>query len=313
MLSTTAAVSRRTSSLWISRISSTTRANSTIAKSKSTTRRVLGNNTDIVTSQQQLQQQQQRGFAAAMKGGTRGARGHGWFLKYRQGLGGRHLQGKFWDRDIEFLEDWNQQILDLGSKQAFINVRVGSASASSSKHDDDHDTTKATTTTKEKEEDEFQLLVDLATEALPETTQNFIQLGLDGYYTNTTIYRIEKTTGFACGDVQHLHGKGGHCHPDLGTYGVLKMEPMVMRHTRGVITMLCPGVDRVDSRFFCVTHDAPQLDGYHVPFGKLTDESLQILDEWHKNIFTKRGKPTVDMTITQIGLVNEEQSGQNAA
>jgi len=250
--------------------------------------------------QQQQQQPQQR---RSMKGGSRGARGHGWFLKYRQGLGGRHLQGKFWDRDVEYLEEWNDQILELGSTLVYINVKVGgSASGSASTDGAEPTTTTTTATTKD-----YTLHLQCATAALPETCQNFIQLGLDGYYDNTTFYRMEAQTGLAAGDVQHLQGKGGHCHPDMGIYGVLKMESMVLRHTQGMVTMLCPGVDRVDSRFFCCTHDAPQLDGYHVPFAKLTPESMDIVHEWQKTIYTKRGKPTVDMVITNIGLVEEEE------
>ena len=35
--------------------------------------------------------------------GSRGARGHGWLHKYRAGEGGRHLQGRYHNRDIEKL------------------------------------------------------------------------------------------------------------------------------------------------------------------------------------------------------------------
>ena len=73
--------------------------------------------------------------------GSRGTRGHGWYLKYRQGRGGRHLQGEYWDRREHHwdMQQWNDAVVGLGSQFVYLDVAVeppaaasgGAASASS--------------------------------------------------------------------------------------------------------------------------------------------------------------------------------------
>ena len=66
--------------------------------------------------------------------GARGAKGHGWFNKYREGLGGRHLQGRWHDRDVAKLGEINDRVFALNASadadaptQAYLDVSVGGA------------------------------------------------------------------------------------------------------------------------------------------------------------------------------------------
>jgi cyclophilin family peptidyl-prolyl cis-trans isomerase len=221
--------------------------------------------------------------------GSRGSRGLGWYQKYREGRGGRHLQGKYWDRNVEELQDLNQTVFNFGSDGHYLDLKIGS--------------------------DVHRLELELATAALPMTTQNFQLLSQDGFYQDTIVHRIEKKVGLCMGDVNKKEGKSGHCHASLGPHGKLpETEPLVLSHLAGVVTMVCPGVDKVDSRFILLSEDAPHLDGMFVGFGRLNEASLAIVKELESTHYTTRGLPNVEMKIVASGpltpTTEEEQPPQ---
>mmetsp|Transcript_29947 Transcript_29947/g.49422 ORF Transcript_29947/g.49422 Transcript_29947/m.49422 type:complete len:268 (+) Transcript_29947:25-828(+) len=212
--------------------------------------------------------------------GARGARGLGWYQKYREGRGGRHLQGKYWDRNVEELQELNQTVFDFGSDGHYIDLQIG-----------DGDDAPL-----------HRLEMELASAALPLTTKNFQLLSQDGLYKDTIVHRIEKNVGICLGDVNGKQGKSGSCHASLGPFGKLpETEPLVMSHLAGVVTMVCPGVDKVDSRFMVLSEDAPHLDGLFVAFGRLNEESLSIVKELMTTNFTTRGLPNVEIKIVDCG------------
>ena len=51
--------------------------------------------------------------------GTRGSRGHGWYLKYKAGEGGRHLQGR-WNIDAVEMSEWNDQVMGKCSDRPLL-------------------------------------------------------------------------------------------------------------------------------------------------------------------------------------------------
>jgi cyclophilin family peptidyl-prolyl cis-trans isomerase len=219
-------------------------------------------------------------------GGSRGSRGHGWFHKYREGLGGRHLQGEYWDAPtLEEWQEWNDSIFAYGNEEVSFSLNV--------------------------EGDVFPLKLELASAVLPKTTKNFQLLLQDGIYDNTKVHRIEKGVGFCMGDILGLDGRGGICHESLSSTGNIETEPLVLAHIPGIVTMLCPGLDKVDSRFMMLTNRAPQLDGRHVAFARLDEDSLLKLQAWEASVFTKRGRPTVDMLVVG-GPDNKSQQQKSA-
>ena len=66
--------------------------------------------------------------------------------------------------------------------------------------------------------------------------------------------------------------------------------------------MMSPSVHSNDSRFLITTSDAPQLDGRFVAFGRVK-EGMDVVDGIREGVFTKRGRPTVDVTVVDSGLV----------
>lgn len=270
------------------------------------------------TSSQQYCQRRWMGSG----GGARGARGHGWWVNYRQGKGGRHLQGEYFDRSLEELQAWNDAVFSLGSRMAYMDIKteaavvmVDTASAAvegDSKNSDDNVAT-------------HRLKLELATAVLPLATENFLKLlqspaGVG--YTSTTLHRVEKKVGLMGGLVWNERQSDGNersykqpmlvgkCHEDLRmptswTNMDVSSERLVLSHVPGILTMVCPRVHEIDSRFmFCSTY-SPHLDGKAVAIGRLADEeSMQTVQKWEQTLITHKGRPTnVVLRIVECGLL----------
>lgn len=274
--------------------------------------------------------------------GSRGSRGHGWFIKYREGRGGRHLQGEYHDREsLEECQAWNDSILALGSTRVYMDVVVepkrapSLAAASQSKQSQsDEDSDEALSYNQKKlsdinypgiynvppldsltKMDSVQRLeLDMATAIMPETCHNFAML-CDDEYKGTVLYRFEKMVGLCGGDILTNTGKTGRSHiSNLLTINV-KDEPLVMWHLPGTVSMIVSSVEEIDSRFFFCTEPSPHLDGIHRAFARLTPESLAIVQEWQKNILTQGGgiPTTYDMIVVDAGVVSKNENKSSPA
>ena len=227
-----------------------------------------------------------------MATGTRGARGHGWLVKYRSGRGGRHLQGRWHYRNKEELNQINDEVFAMNEQlsdndekvptEAYLDLSVGG-------------------------EDPRRVVIELAAAALPKTTENFRLLcqEKEGGYQSTSVYKIEKTVGLCMGDVVLNNGLSGRCHPKMGTaYSpfAFEDEAYLVSHTEaGIVSMMSPGVHRNDSRFLITTAGAPQLDGRFVAFGRVR-EGMDVIFDIAKGVFTKRGRPTVEIKVAGCGV-----------
>ncbi|GFH50152.1 hypothetical protein CTEN210_06628 [Chaetoceros tenuissimus] len=218
--------------------------------------------------------------------GTRGARGHGWLQKYRAGQGGRHLQGRFHNRDTEKLTQINNQVFELGSSSTFLDI--------------------------EAEGQTHRIEIELAEKALPNTSENFRMLCQDGLYKQSKVFKIEPKVGLCLGDVTVDNtGRQGSCHESLneesktlGMPNCFQHESTVVSHAqKGIVSMLAPGLDQNDSRFMITTvEDAPHLDGRYVAFGRVK-QGMDVLEQLVKNTYTKRGSPTVQIQVVDSGCL----------
>lgn len=245
-----------------------------------------------------------------MATGTRGARGHGWLKKYRAGLGGRHLQGRWHNRDVDELNMINDEVFAMNKTL-----------------DSDSIPTEAYLDISVEGEAPRRVVIELASAALPKTTENFRLLCQEkgssskendndegvvgdekgsGGYENTSVYKIEKTVGLCMGDIVSDDGSGGRCHPKSGTYlspYSFKDEGFLISHTGpGIVSMMSPGVGRNDSRFLITTTGASQLDGRFVAFGRVK-EGMDVVEDIATGVFTKRGKPTVEVKVDKCGVL----------
>lgn len=261
-------------------------------------------------------------------GGARGARGHGWWVNYRAGKGGRHLQGTYSHLDLDDMAEWNDAVFALGSRLAYFDVKLESLAGI----DDDGDDDK----TEKSEQKVHRLTLELATEALPLATENVLKLlsgdgGDDVGYHSTTLHRIEKGVGLLGGLVaenpnfQSLNPNAptskkmmGMCHPDFRmkhspTAMDISSENLVINHLEGVVTMLQPRIGEIDSRFLVLSQNAPHMDGVSVAVGRLaTPESLQKVQEWESTLITSHGVPTnAVLKIVGCGLLDSSSVSES--
>lgn len=322
--------------------------------------------------------------------GSKGSRGHGWYIKYREGRGGRHLQGEYWDRNQHHwdMQQWNDAVFSLGSQYLYLDIAVeppatteaantvaveeaeaeeidiakpppeeeeveveeakeeteaNKASASETAEDENSaEETKAATLDTEQarvEEDAAapeeavvrteRLILQVASTVMPETCINFIGLCQEAAYKDSILYRIEKEVGICGGDVLTNTGQTGQCwqsfpyeansaqprprpSPLRRDLPPTSEEPMALWHVAGTVTMLCPKVDEIDSRFLLCGKDSPHLDGIHRAFGKLEPESLAIVQEWQNTVLTSYGKPkSVTLKIVDCGVLEDYNQGNS--
>ena len=278
--------------------------------------------------------------------GSRGSRGYGWFYHYRQGQGGRHLQGEYHDRDsLEHCMAWNQSILDLGSQRVYLDIvaepRRNVNSSSGSSPSGGNGGTSSSTAARNNPKKHFvmpsldtltgeknRIVIDIASTVLPATCENFIQLiqrksnsnsdheedGSPRGYRGTRLYRIEKHVGIYGGDVLTNTGRTGMAYNAVAlTKDVSATDPIPMWHIPGTITMIVPTVNEIDSRFLMCTQHAPHIDGICRPFGMMTAESVSILQTWQANLLTlKGGIPNAfDLYIVDCGLLSSGDTKHN--
>lgn len=240
--------------------------------------------------------------------GSRGSRGHGWFVKYRSGRGGRHLQGEYFDRESpELCQTWNDAILQLGSQRVYMDVVM--------------EPRRSTVLLKSKiypippldqlKGERHRLTIDLASKVMPETTKNFIDLLCNNAtshgYIGSRLFRVEKKVGLKGGDVLTNTGRAGKAAFGNPLRLDVEQEPLAMWHIPGTLSMLVPTVGEIDSRFLLVSEPAQHIDGICRAFGRMTPESLAVVDEWQNTLITAKGIPTAfDLIIVEGGVVLEE-------
>jgi cyclophilin family peptidyl-prolyl cis-trans isomerase len=233
-----------------------------------------------------------------MGSGSRGARGHGWLHKYREGLGGRHLQGRYHNRDIKKLTSINDQVFALNTthaqklstpSQAYLDIAVEG-----------------------EEGGPHRVVIELASAALPNTCRNFVDLceAEDGGYKSSKVFKILPQMGLCLGDNTKMNdGRQGRCSPNVvkpdepHSHNFPHEATVISHAEEGIVTMISTGLDKNDSRFLILTAaDASHLDGKYVAFGKVK-EGLNALQDIVQNTFTKMGKPSVNIQVVGCGVL----------
>lgn len=246
----------------------------------------------------------------SMATGTRGSRGLGWYVNYRAGKGGRHLQGEYYDRDEQECQEWNQAILELGKTPVYLDIVVEPHTPTV-----EEQPLRKTYDVTALKGDRYRLTMDLASTVMPETCRNFIDLcqaPTQGYI-GSVVYRFEKKVGICGGDVLTNTGKTGKAAQGKPLALDVQEDPLAMWHLPGTVSMLVADVGRIDSRFILCTEYCYHLDGINRAFGQLTEESLEQVRLWQSKILTQNGKPSnFDLIVVEAGLVDTNQTQQVA-
>lgn len=146
------------------------------------------------------------------------------------------------------------------------------------------------------------IVMDLRFDVAPKTCENFYQLctGEPGFgYKGAPFHRV--IPDFMCqgGDFTNRNGTGGR-----SIYGhKFEDENFILRHTGpGILSMANAGPNTNGSQFFLCTVQTPWLDGKHVVFGKVTDETYHVVEKI-ETYGSRRGATSAEILIADCGAL----------
>ncbi|MFO1050880.1 MAG: peptidylprolyl isomerase [Planctomycetota bacterium] len=123
-----------------------------------------------------------------------------------------------------------------------------------------------------------EVVIGFMPDVAPKHVVNFITLAKDGFYDGTRFHRI--ISGFMAqgGDPNTKVGATGM--PGTGGSGhTIQAEFSDVKHVKGIVSMArSASPDSASSQFFLMHGDAPHLDGKYSAFGRITPDTLPVLD-----------------------------------
>ncbi len=147
------------------------------------------------------------------------------------------------------------------------------------------------------------IVVELDSDAAPQTVENFVGLVEDGFYDGLTFHRI--IPGFmiqgGCPDGTGMGGPGWQIKGEFAANGW--NNPIL--HKRGVISMArAMDPDSAGSQFFIMHEDAPHLDGQYAAFGHVI-EGMDTVDEIAETPTGFQDRPRTPVVIEKMEIVEE--------
>jgi peptidyl-prolyl cis-trans isomerase B (cyclophilin B) len=162
---------------------------------------------------------------------------------------------------------------------------------------------------------EGEIRVDLDTESVPGTVNNFVTLSRWGYYDDTLLFRTDPSIAIIQGGSPHTNSASdpgpGYTisdeppfteNPDGSVIGPYRYEPGQIVMARG------PGTDSASAQFFFTTGtEASRLDGQgsYVVFGTTDEAGLAVLQSiigLHVPGGTLGGAPSRDVTVNSVTI-----------
>lgn len=148
--------------------------------------------------------------------------------------------------------------------------------------------------------------------AVPKTVENFRQLctGEAGpgkvyrkplHYKGSAFHRIIPQFMLQGGDFTHGTGTGGESIYG-GKFDDEAFLPELKHDKPGVLSMANAGKNTNGSQFFMCTVPTPWLDGKHVIFGQVEEESMALVYAIEK-IGSRSGAPSEKVEITDSGML----------
>ena len=121
------------------------------------------------------------------------------------------------------------------------------------------------------------IVVEVLSEAAPESARNFLNLAAQGFFDTTTFSRVVKGFVVQGGNVTTRET----ITPELIRRASRKVpdEPNPVKHLRGVVSLARPAeANAATTHFFILLNDAPHLDGTFAAFGRVR-AGMEVVDK----------------------------------
>jgi len=144
--------------------------------------------------------------------------------------------------------------------------------------------------------------LELFTEQMPITTQNFIDLAQKGFYDNTKFHRVIEDFMIQGGDpLSKDNSKKARWGTGDPGYKIKDEFAKGLSNIRGTIAMANAGPNTGGSQFFVNVADNTFLDGKHPVFGKVI-EGMDVVDEIVAVQTDGQDKPVEDIVVKSIKI-----------
>lgn len=142
--------------------------------------------------------------------------------------------------------------------------------------------------------------LELFTEQMPVTTENFIKLAQAGFYDSQRFHRVIAGFMIQAGDPQskqpELQWRWGTGGPG---YTIKDEFSPGLRNVRGTMAMANAGPDTGGSQFFINVADNTFLDGKHPVFGKVI-KGMEVMEAISNAATDSDDRPREEVVITRI-------------
>jgi cyclophilin family peptidyl-prolyl cis-trans isomerase len=154
------------------------------------------------------------------------------------------------------------------------------------------------------------IVIQLFDDEVPKTCRNFRFLCTQGLfnkdkpsYQNTNFHRVIKDFMIQGGDITKGDGTGGY-----SIYGEnFNDENFNLKHNQpGLLSMANAGPNTNNSQFFITLKKTEWLDNKHVVFG-IVISGFDVIKKIESLETGENDKPIEDITITQCGIVQEDE------
>ncbi|MFD7861101.1 peptidylprolyl isomerase [Streptomyces sp. NPDC059783] len=147
------------------------------------------------------------------------------------------------------------------------------------------------------------IVFNLFDDIVPKTAQNFRELatGQHGFgYKGSSFHRVIPEFMLQGGDFTRGDGTGGK-----SIYGAkFDDENFKLAHTKpGLLSMANSGPNSNGSQFFITTIVTSWLDGKHVVFGEVADETSMALVKKIESLGSQSGRTKATITIADSGVL----------
>ncbi|MFE6977369.1 peptidylprolyl isomerase [Streptomyces sp. NPDC057682] len=147
------------------------------------------------------------------------------------------------------------------------------------------------------------IVFNLFDDIVPKTAQNFRELatGQHGFgYKGSSFHRVIPEFMLQGGDFTRGDGTGGK-----SIYGAkFDDENFKLAHTKpGLLSMANSGPNSNGSQFFITTIVTSWLDGKHVVFGEVADETSMALVKKIESLGSQSGRTKAKITIADSGVL----------